>query len=154
MDRCDVLTTLRKHRISSTEQRRRILAEIHSEEGLFTVASLKDSSSLHGIDEATIFRTVALFLERGVIRSVGESERGQLFEKNCEHNPAHGHFRCVVCGRWRCLPPFSGEESGLLFTILPDEYAAETVSVVFQGVCPRCYGEGETSGGEELFPET
>ncbi|GEM_PF-411531 len=153
MDRCDVLTTLRKHRISSTEQRRRILAEIHSLDGTFTVASLKESGSLERIDEATIFRTVALFLERGVVRSVGDSERGQVFEKNCEHNPAHGHFRCTVCGTWSCLPPFSGEESGLLFTMLPDEYAAETVSVVFQGVCPRCFGGRETSGRRAFLPE-
>ncbi len=140
MDRCDALTTLRRHRISVTEQRRRILAEIHSLEGTFTAASLKESGSLEGIDEATIFRTVALFLERGVIRSVGDSERGQVFEKNCEHNPAHGHFRCTVCGTWSCLPPFSAKEKRGLLSLLPDAYAAESVSVVFQGVCPRCSG--------------
>ena len=140
MDRCDALTTLRKHKISVTEQRRRILAEIHSLDGTFTAASLKESGSLEGIDEATIFRTVALFLERGVIRSVGDSERGQVFEKNCEHNPAHSHFRCTVCGTWSCLPPFSEKEKRVLFTLLPEAYAAKSVSVVFQGVCPRCSG--------------
>jgi Fe2+ or Zn2+ uptake regulation protein len=140
MDRCDAVTTLRRHKISVTEQRRRILSEIHSLDGTFTAASLKESDSLDGIDEATVFRTLALFLERGIIRSVGDSERGQVFEKNCKHNPAHGHFRCTVCGTWTCLPPFSEEEKGMFFTLLTDEYAAESVSVVFQGVCPSCSG--------------
>ncbi len=150
MDRCDAVTTLRRNKISVTEQRRRILAEIHSLDEIFTAASLKESGSLDGIDEATVFRTLALFLERGIIRSIGDSERGQIFEKNCEHNPAHGHFRCNLCGTWYCLPAFSGEEKGVFFSMLPDEYAAESVSVVFQGKCPSCSGWRERPGGATL----
>jgi Fe2+ or Zn2+ uptake regulation protein len=154
MDKCDAVTTLRRHGIPVTGQRKKILAEIHSLDGIFTAASLKESVPLDGIDEATIFRTLSLFLEQRIIRSVGTSERGQLFEKNCEHNPSHGHFRCTVCGTWLCLPPFSGEERKELFALLPKKIVAESVSLVFQGVCPLCSGEQDTSGESALSPRT
>lgn len=146
MNKCDATTTLKKHGIQHTEQRRLILGEIFSSGTPFTAFSLKEIPALQDIDEATIFRTLSLLSEKEIIRTVGDSERGQVFERNCVHNPMHSHFHCRTCGRWSCLAPFSEKETTPLHSMVPQGVRVEKVSVVFTGVCSLCreYGKETT----------
>lgn len=104
-------------------------------EGTF---SLQDVVELLGTaDSSTVFRSLALFAEKGLLHTIDD---GSGMQKYCVcHCPdgrrhrGHIHLSCTVCHKTTCLtavpiPPVP----------IPDGFLVEEAEYVVKGVCPLC----------------
>jgi Fe2+ or Zn2+ uptake regulation protein len=94
--------------------------------------------SLEGIvDRASIYRTVALFEELGIVVRVNQGWKYKL-ELSDEFTPHHHHLSCANCQRI-----ISFDEPTELVTILnglaaKHGFALSGHSLEIQGLCPEC----------------
>lgn len=85
---------------------------------------------------ATVYRTIKLMLEEGLIHQVdipGDSPRYETAEVAQHH---HHHFRCEVCDR---VFDISGC-AGRLEQMLPEGFKLSDHDVVLYGTCADCAG--------------
>ena len=85
-------------------------------------------------DNSSVFRTLTLFAERRILRTVND---GSGMQKYClaahadhvhDHDTGHVHFTCTVCLTDIPIPPVS----------LPEGYEAADTEFIVKGICPRC----------------
>jgi Fur family transcriptional regulator, ferric uptake regulator len=89
---------LEKKHLKMTEERKFIYDRISHLNGHFNADSLYDSLKKEnaGIARGTVYRTIPLLLESGVIqKSVGEGKR-EFFERK-SHKGHHDHIVCISC---------------------------------------------------------
>ncbi len=90
-------------------------------------------------DRVTIYRTLAVFLEKGLIHKVlddKEATKYALCSPDCnseQHHHYHLHFKCRKCGISRCM-----EDVEIKTFSLPDGYLLNEINVLAEGICPRC----------------
>lgn len=97
-------------------------------------------------DRVTLYRTLLLLLEKGLVHRVQDLEGTWRF---CAHAPSsgcpgnHPHFVCRVCGRMTCLTgialPWLEMERGTVI---------EGKQMVVYGVCASCAGKYPGKVGE------
>jgi Fur family peroxide stress response transcriptional regulator len=85
----------------------------------------------------TVYRTLWLLLDLGLINTLGQSRIGTKFDANLD---SHHHFICSVCGMARDL--YSEEFDGLQAPLSVKSYGkAQTTHVEVRGVCFQCAGK-------------
>lgn len=95
---------------------------------------------MHECDRVTIYRTLATFLEKGILHKVlddaGAMKYALCSHIHCSehyHSHDHVHFKCNQCNRTLCLenlhiPPIK----------MPQSFLVEEVNLLIQGVCEDC----------------
>lgn len=97
---------------------------------------------IESVDRSSITRTLALFVDRGLVHSL-EDGTGSVKYEICKdedhdtshlHTDRHPHFHCKKCGATTCL------ESVMISadTLLPEGYEIHDVSLLYTGLCPKC----------------
>lgn len=83
----------------------------------------------------TVYRNLAFFQERGLVRSVGVVQGQERFDAI---TAPHSHFVCSCCGRVQDLPGIQPEEE--LDRSVGRQYglAVEHHELTFYGLCPSC----------------
>lgn len=116
------------------------------------ISSLDIETKLDTVDRSTITRTLAIFVEKGLIHIIDdgsgsakyESCRSHSHSHSCgetgglslgKHDDLHVHFRCTVCGRTECLP-----SSPIPHVTLPDGYTPVSANYIITGTCADCSG--------------
>ncbi len=91
---------LREHDFKLTNQRRRIIETVFSSHDHFTADDLHDILRDKGesISKATIYRTLSLLCESGLVES-RDFGRGQLYYEHVLGHEHHDHLICVACGK-------------------------------------------------------
>ena len=91
---------LKEHDFKLTTQRKKIIEAIFSSHEHFTADDLHDLLREKGesISKATIYRTLSLLVESGLVES-RDFGRGQLYYEHVLGHPHHDHIICVVCGK-------------------------------------------------------
>ncbi len=119
----------------STEQRRRILAEIHSLDGTFTAASLKESGSLEGNRRGDNFSHRRSLSGAGG-DSLGSATRNEdrSSRKTASTTPRTVTSAAPSAGRGAASPPSRRRKKECSSPCFRKHNAAKSVSVVFQGV--------------------
>lgn len=97
----------------------------------------KQLNQSSNIDLATVYRTLKMFDEKGIIRTIRVDGETAYYEKSCEHNPLHAHFHCEVCGTIECLDPFGFDESSAFLRMARGKQVS-SVELVIKGRCSRC----------------
>ena len=114
------------------------------------VSALDIETVLHTVDRSSISRTLALFMESGLLHSINDGSGSVKYElcHNCavtyphEHEPdvsflrhsdLHLHFHCTVCGKTECLP-----DSEIPSVSLPEGYVGHGANFVITGICASC----------------
>lgn len=92
------------------------------------------------VDKVTLYRTLDLLVERGVLLKSEAGDRSFRYCLSGNENRHHCHFHCRKCGRSYCIP----EEPQHLCAhsrsaSLPG--TLECVEVRLDGVCKGCCGE-------------
>ena len=93
-------------------------------------------------DRVTIYRTLATFLEKGVIHKVLDDQGAMkyaLCADTCSaevHQHDHLHFKCTHCGTTQCI-----EEAVIPSIQLPAGFQLAELNVLAQGTCPDCGGK-------------
>ncbi|MHB2025848.1 MAG: Fur family transcriptional regulator [Elusimicrobiota bacterium] len=81
-----------------TSQRRRILDFFLRAERHLGQEEIFKAMRPHGIGQATVFRTLKMLEECGLVNHVSDQTGRRRFEVNLER-PHHDHVICISCGR-------------------------------------------------------
>lgn len=84
-----------------TGQRDIIVRSVFSRDEHFTAEELYDRvrRSTDGISRATVYRTLALLVEAGLLREIDLGENQKTYDPNFLDKPSHNHLVCIDCGR-------------------------------------------------------
>jgi len=134
----EIKPILRKHQLRHTRSRTDILQVFLDKDAALSEREIE--KAIEGsCDRVTIYRTLATFLDKGLIHKVLDNTGAMKFalcNQNCEdgkHNHEHVHFKCVECGQTHCL-----DEVPIPAMSLPEGYTLSEVNVLMEGTCPRC----------------
>src|ERR1700743_328190 len=103
---------LKKKQLSVTSGRRKILELFLQQEGALSHSDIEKKAG-ERFDRVTVYRTLQVFLEKGLIHSIPTSDnsiRYALCKDDCsggQHRDAHVHFICNSCGSPCCLEQVS-----------------------------------------------
>ncbi|HDR04462.1 MAG TPA: transcriptional repressor [Candidatus Marinimicrobia bacterium] len=91
-------------------------------------------------DRVTVYRTLSLFLEKGLIHTAYTAPEGNFYAlcdlQRCDvsvHHHDHLHFRCHSCGKVYCL-----ESATFTPLQLPEGFSAESMLHLATGICNQC----------------
>ena len=128
---------LKKYKLSFTLSRKKILdlfinskyALIHSE----------IEKELHPLNRITTYRTLQVFLKKGIIHLVPSSNNSIKYaltkqdEKNKYTQKNHIHFFCYNCNKTVCLPQIIIPDIKL-----PKGYKGKYHDIIITGICSDC----------------
>lgn len=129
---------LRNHDIRHTDGRMAILLHFsHAGHAL----SQPDLEKALGdqYDRVTIYRTLTLYLEKGILHKVLDDAGAMkyaLCPEACaahDHRHDHVHFKCLRCGNTHCI-----EELEVPHIHLPQGYTLAEANLLLSGICKVC----------------
>jgi Fur family ferric uptake transcriptional regulator len=89
---------LRSKSLKITRQREILLRRIFEREEHFSAETLEERVRTDGISKATIYRTLQLLVECGLVREVPLTDDRRMYEHTYGHTP-HDHIVCMDCGK-------------------------------------------------------
>jgi Fe2+ or Zn2+ uptake regulation protein len=131
----EIETLLRERVFSVTPQRRAIVRALAARGGHWTAAELVEglAGDLRSASRATVYSTLALLRELGVLAAVAAPDGELRFDANPE---PHQHFVCMRCGRLEDVPT-----DWFPVAVAPGvtpPFAVERFRVVGEGICASC----------------
>lgn len=125
---------LTKKRLYHTFARRQIATFASQQLAPFDPQQLWNHLKHQGIGLTTIYRTLDLLVDAGLIRQLpGSQSRYEVIYKRM----AKEYFRCDQCGTWTPFP--SSEVDGELASIAERMgFAIKTCSIMLTGICRTC----------------
>jgi Fur family peroxide stress response transcriptional regulator len=87
-------------------------------------------SNVPAISRATVYNTLNLLVERGVISALRTAETETRFDAVAE---THGHFFCRNCKKFYDVSQDCGEVKAEM-----DGHLVESQELVFKGICREC----------------
>lgn len=129
---------LKKHNLSITEGRVRILELFLKAPGALSHGDVEKAGG-SSFDRVTIYRTLQVFMEKGVIHSIPTQDNSVLYalcKETCNegrHQDNHVHFVCDVCGQTVCL-----ESITVPPVTLPKGFLPGQVQMIVNGTCNLC----------------
>lgn len=87
--------------LRKTGQRDTIAKSVFSADEHFTAEELYDRlrKTADHISRATVYRTLALFVEAGLLREIDLGEDRKTYDPNYLDKPSHNHLVCIDCRR-------------------------------------------------------
>jgi Fur family transcriptional regulator, ferric uptake regulator len=132
------LDLLKKHSLSITDGRKKVLQVFLNKNGALAHADIENNVA--GIlDRVTVYRTLQTFVEKGIIHNIPTSDNSILYalcKNDCKgghHHDDHVHFICDACTKTICLnevtiPPIT----------LPKGFKISQAKMIVAGVCANC----------------
>ncbi len=129
---------LRDHKLKYTPERQAVLRGVMANEHHFEAEQLLVELRTGGerVAKATIYRTLPLLVDCGLIKQVQFGEKGTRYEHTYGHQP-HDHMVCQRCGR---IIEFDNSEVARLAGVVADGHQFRSLSHRFQivGFCSDC----------------
>ena len=129
---------LKQHQLSLTASRKKILEIFLAMPGALSHADIEKKAG-EKFDRVTVYRTLQVFLEKGIIHSIPTAENTihyALCKDNCyegHHHDNHVHFICGNCGQTTCLEHVQVPE-----VKLPKGFSPKQVEMIISGTCNTC----------------
>ncbi|MBW2122331.1 MAG: transcriptional repressor [Deltaproteobacteria bacterium] len=128
--------------LRNTPEREMIIREIFSLHDHFDVDELflRLRNKKKVISKASIYRTIPLLIESGLIKEV-YFEDGHFHYEHIYGHRGHSHLRCACCGR---IVEFPEDEIVELGNRIGGKYGFAITSYRFEllGYCPQCLARG------------
>jgi Fur family ferric uptake transcriptional regulator len=134
----EVLTILKKNRLSVTDSRQKILELFLQSNGALAHADIEKKTG-ESFDRVTVYRTLQSFVEKGLIHLIPTTDNAikyALCKDDCEaghHHDNHVHFICSECGKTTCL-----DDVTIPSVKLPKGFSPNHAEMVVTGVCGEC----------------
>lgn len=110
----------------------------------FSLADVQDI--LFTVDKSTLFRTLTLFAEHGLLHSIDDGSGMQKYcVCHCDHghqghhgqpdggHRGHVHLTCTRCHKTWCL-----EDVGIPSVDVPEDFEVIEREYVIKGICQKC----------------
>jgi len=129
---------LKNNQLSVTSGRKKILELFLSDAGALSHGDIEKRAG-EKFDRVTIYRTLQVFLEKGIIHNIPTADNSILYalcKDDCSaghHHDNHVHFVCKDCGSTVCL-----EDVSIPSVKLPKGFTSTQIDVVVSGVCKEC----------------
>lgn len=129
---------LKKHNLSITEGRRKILELFLKSSGALAHADIEKKLK-DNFDRVTIYRTLQSFAEKGIIHTIPSADNSikyALCKDECaegHHQDDHVHFICDDCGNTYCIDHISVPS-----VTLPKGFKITNANLVISGTCNKC----------------
>lgn len=123
--------------LNFTRPRKAILELLKEEHGPFSAEEISQTLGPEVCDQATIFRTLKQFCEKGLINSVSLNEGFIRYEYNDPHHHHH-HLICRSCQKLETINECLVKD--LELKLARKGYTEITHSLEFFGLCPTCSG--------------
>ncbi|MDR1397439.1 MAG: transcriptional repressor [Desulfarculales bacterium] len=126
------------NRMRYTPEREAIVNEIFSRHDHFNVEDLYQRLRGHNlpISRASVYRTIPLLLEAGLINQVFQ-ENGQTYYEHIYGHERHCHLRCLSCGRIEeFMEPALSEVARRLGR--QTGFSVGGINLEMTGLCPIC----------------
>jgi Fur family ferric uptake transcriptional regulator len=133
---------LASRRLRRTAAREQVLLCFLSSDFALSQHDLEEA--LPSFDRVTLYRTLKTFTEEGIVHKIPDDSGIPRYAlcSSCEpheHHHHHVHFKCTRCEHTECFDRLYVPNISL-----PEGYRAEEVSLLVQGVCPRCSGHSNS----------
>jgi len=134
----EVLTILKRNRLSITDSRQKILELFLQSNGALAHADIEKKTG-ESFDRVTVYRTLQSFVEKGLIHLIPTTDNAikyALCKDDCEaghHHDNHVHFICDECGKTTCL-----DEVTIPSVKLPKGFSPIHAEMVVTGICGNC----------------
>ena len=126
---------LRDQGFKITSPRSQVIEKVAGRDENFTAEEL--ASELAPIGRATVYRTIRLLLEQGLICRVILSDGSVCYRVS--HRAHHHHLVCVSCGATEDVH-LADVETVMTKVREATEYELVSHRIEIYGVCPRCKG--------------
>lgn len=129
---------LKQHSIRNTGCREGIIEEFYKYPHALSQPDLEKAIG-GDFDRVTIYRTLTLFLEKGLLHKVPDDSgatKYALCPEDCSedaHSHEHVHFKCTNCGMTQCLDHVHIPE-----VRLPEGFTFIETNLLVQGICREC----------------
>ena len=136
----DIEVVFHDRGIPFTRQRRLVWGFFTGADRAATIAEAADALRGDGVGQATVYRTVTLLSDLGLLARV-QSRQGEI----CYTAPPIGHSHPLICGACRRVVRFDGEGD---LGELEQRLAAETGFTIYghhlevYGICAACREKG------------
>ena len=127
---------LKHKKIRKTPFREEVLQVFNKHKNAISSSVIEEE--LLEFDRITLYRTIKLFLEKGIIHEIklsGKEVNYALCSTSCnyeEHNHQHIHFNCEKCNKIFCV------EVNVFPKIELTDYVVKKLEIQVQGVCKSC----------------
>jgi len=127
---------LKSKKISVTPFRKDVLAIFSKYNNAIPLSIVE--KELKEYNRITLYRTIKIFLEQGIIHEItisGEESNYAICQEECDtiaHHHHHIHFKCNNCGIIFCV------EVDKFPTIILPEYKIEHLEIQATGLCQSC----------------
>lgn len=127
---------LLKKEIRTTAFRKELIAIFEKFSHAISMRQIEEELGKH--DRITLYRTMKLFTENGVIHEIAipqEESKYAMCEEGCKdgvHHHQHVHFKCEVCERVYCLEVDKTPELSL------PNFIIKNMEINVNGVCDEC----------------
>ncbi len=121
-----------------TKERTAVLNEVYSFDGHFEpeylYSRIKDSGSK--ASRASVYRTLSLLVECGLVKKVTRTEKGNIYEHTYGHTH-HDHMICDICGD--IIEFFSEKLENLQDEICEkNSFVGSSHALEIRGRCKKC----------------
>lgn len=127
---------LKSRKISETPFRKEVLAIFSKYNNAIPLSVVE--KELKEYNRITLYRTIKIFLEKGIIHEIalsGNESNYAICREECDaaaHNHKHIHFKCKGCGIIFCV------EVDEFPTIILPKYKIEQLEIQANGLCKYC----------------
>ncbi len=139
--------------LRKTPERETIIEEIFSIHDHFDVDELflRLRNKRKRISKASLYRTIPLLIESGLVREV-YFEDGHLHYEHIYGHKDHSHLRCNRCGR---IIEFDDDEIGTLQKRIGKRYNFAVTAHRFEliGYCPQCAQRNRVQKKQQSYKE-
>jgi len=127
---------LKRKKISVTPFRERVLSVFAKYSNAIPLSLVEKELKVY--NRITLYRTIKLFLEKGIIHEItlsGEVSNYGICSENCDtimHQHRHIHFKCTKCGIIYCV------EVDTFPTVTLPGYKISQLEIQATGLCKNC----------------
>lgn len=131
----ELAKTLKAHGYSLTKPRQAVFSALQAGVPRSMRELILDLASV--IDRASIYRTVSLFEELGIVVRVQQGWKYKI-ELSDKFSPHHHHLVCTVCGRVVSFTEPADFENTINEIAAKGGFTAQNHSLEISGICARC----------------
>ncbi|MEN9838953.1 MAG: hypothetical protein RL177_432 [Bacteroidota bacterium] len=128
---------LHAHDLKVTAVRVHVLQVLMNSASAMSHQALTAALSDENLDKVTLYRTLSVFTEKGILHKIPTEDRNWLYAMSPEVEAgSHAHFVCDVCDKVFCFPvphvvnPVTLPKPGFQVT---------SQEILLHGNCPTCH---------------